>query len=346
MIDRFDPSEELNWYPQSKETKKSHHLQNTIREFYKLDYLYFWLFEETLVTSSKFDEEYLDFVENHVKKKPIFISEKELKKDLVPIFNKWYFENYKIEQFLEASSKFLLAQFHLQHQAYTHQVVCAPSLMEIQLALKNVGKVILKNEFGFAGRGNLIFSLGETFLGDTSRIVLEKFLDRVLDFSILWIDERKIIYQNSVSAKGQYQGSLFEKTLCDDVVAFLLKNQISEEQIFQFLKYLKLLEEFWRSKLDSTKNLNGVADFFIFKDEKNFLHIHPCCEFNPRWSMGRVSFLLFKKIGELSRDYDTWSSFRLDFCNENDYLVPVTKGTKKVLISPKSRKPLVLSINF
>jgi len=348
MIEIFNPAEELNWYSGNSQNKKS------ISEFYNLDYLYLWLFDGVLTTSSSFSRKDLVHIENVLKKQnKIIVNEKaDLHKlDSKKIINKWYF--YHKDEFLRASSKCQLANFNLLHHAYKHPVIVTHSYNELQDFLLKNNKIMVKEDFGFAGRNNRIFEC-ENQNQNQNRlptyheyVVAEKFLNRVLDFSILWIDDQKIIYKNQVSEAGQYRGSHFIRKDHLLIPDFLKDVGLSSEVISLFLLHLLKLESYWKKQINH-QSLNGAADFFIYRDldRNNFLYVHPCCEFNPRWSMGRVAYSLFQRMSKVHSELGNWKKFSLEFCNGINDLNQsnADENSMNYVISPEKRKKLILSV--
>lgn len=292
---RFDPSEELEWLGKKTNTP------------YVLDFLYFFLEDETLATPYHYSRDYLKRVEQITSRVPKY---KNFPRSALRDFkNYWYFPSYTKENFLQLSSKVYLSDFILKNRLNSHYIKTIKSSLDIfQLELENNKKYILKEDHHFAGRGNKIGSGEEIklFLSqkcdslNPNQFVIEEYLNRILDFSIAFINSKKIIiYENKVNKLGQYVGTIIDRRLVDSPSAFFEKIGINKIEIDKFNANLKSLTSFLASKLPEDISLSGSVDFFIYKDSAlNEWRIHPGCEFNARWTMGRVAWALFQKFSK------------------------------------------------
>lgn len=266
-FERFEPNEEGQWYGVFKKSP------------YHLDFLYFFVGEKNLATSEIYSQDYLDYLKRN------WQIEKKISNDEIQQYpNLWYqFTNGK-ENFLELSSKVKLTKKIKSWNVYQHEVYVGS---EFELDLSK--SWYLKADYGFAGRGNRILELhGKTRFDSTKEVVIEEFLDRKIDFSIMILDDHRfLIYQNKVSISGQYQETVIDFSHCFDIEKFLLKFGVESEKIDEFKEIFLKLVNYFQSK--SSTHIQGSFDFFIYKSKES-LAIHPCCEFNPRWTMGRVAW--------------------------------------------------------
>lgn len=271
-FERLDPTEECYWYGGLQKSP------------YSLDYLYFFIGNNGLATERKFSETYLNLLRAYWK------IEKDVTREKIHSYrNFWYFDLYTKDQFLKFSDKVLLANYLKEIDAYEHKVFIGNEIKQNLEIAEHPWYV--KSSHGFSGRGNsLKKSINALELHDgTHNFVVEEYLNRKIDFAITLLENEKIIiYENIVSSGGQYLGTkfLFENT--HDIEKFLASYNISKFKIDTFVFVFEKIRKFYCSQ-NFGKALIGSFDFFIY-ESKNELNIHPCCEFNPRWTMGRVAW--------------------------------------------------------
>jgi len=301
IFERLDPSEECKWYGQPA------------RSPYKLDFLYFYMGSHNLVTKEYFSETYLTSLKNDwgiQKKIQPFDGEASKYK------NAWYFEEYSIDDFLACSSKIELSKFLQQIDAYRHEV-----FITNKAPLRNDNTWYVKSDHGFSGRGNFLLNPQETGKDFDVIAVIEQYLNRVIDFAITILDDDvTIIYKNQVSRGGQYLGTMIDHSNDQDIEKFLSQNRISQSEINRFMMNFEKIKTYFTKVLHG-KKIIGSFDFFIYQKNNEFL-IHPCCEYNPRWTMGRVAWHIsqypkikgFKKFStlfhkDIQKNYQLLSPF-------------------------------------
>lgn len=292
-IFRFDPAEEMNWYlPQAagKANKK-----------YQLDYLLLWLTNQTLSTNYPYTEEYLAFVECMTGVAPQLVPEN------IKYPNFWYFAEFSKLQFLAMSSKINLANFIHKNSWYHHPVIVTDEISRIKKFFEQHQRIYVKSDFGFSGRGNFLITnwsdlvssrLQQIMSSSKKPLMVEKFLTRVCDFSIalgVGAESKNYCYKNFVSEKGQYLGTEIDWENVLDVELFLKQQEVDESETQRFVASFSNLLSWYQSQIGLEVKLQGAFDFFIYRNDTGKLLIHPACEFNPRWSMGRVCLSLLQQ---------------------------------------------------
>lgn len=315
---RFDPSEELMWYDKIKDSP------------YKLDFLLFYLTDHTLVTKCNFSKDYIDYVQNLIGRSVKYVSCND--DELIRFNNFWYYSNYDKNMFLKLSSKVLLAEFILNNHINEHYISTVKSHSDISnLKLADGVRYIVKKDHHFAGRGNYIGYKNEiiNFLNLSFQIcenfnfVVEEYLNRDIDFAVTLTDQgEEVIYQNFVNDKGQYIATKIDNTVAKNFENFLTKFHLNKSKIESFINTFNTIKTYYYSQLVEGEAILGSFDFFLYKDVINGeLIFHPCCEFNPRWSMGRVAWELYKKFSAPNENLATFEfvgkhaiNFRAERC--------------------------------
>ncbi len=273
LFERLDPQEECLWYGMQSKGP------------YMLDYLYFYIGSYNLATKRKFSEKYLGDLKNR------WGIEKITSSAVDPLsHNFWYFDNYSKDIFLKLSDKVRLTKFLKSIKAYKHSVIVGSQPPD-----SNSKHWYVKSAHGFSGRGNFIYAKDVFEKISTQEFVVEEYLNRICDFAITFLDEENcIIYENQVNKTGKYQGTTIEEDTVYNIEKFLLKRSVPKSEIEHFLHTFSEIISFYKQQLNG-KILIGSFDFFIY-EKAGELWIHPCCEFNPRWTMGRVAWELSRNL--------------------------------------------------
>lgn len=267
LFQRFDPLEECSWYGLQKTTP------------YQLDFLYFFVGQKNLATNIHFSVEYLNHLKNHWG-----IEKSITHKDINEFDNFWYFSQYSKEKFLQLSSKINLTKFLLNNDYYNHEVYLGDSNLQINPNKK----WFVKSDFGFSGRNNKILPSDKSHVFETNWVV-EEYLDRCFDFAITFLSKDKfIVYENNVTYSGQYVGTTIDFDICNDLEKFLTQKKVSKHRVDKFRNQFSHIVEYY-SSLVTLGDVVGSFDFFAYL-KNDEIYIHPCCEFNPRWTMGRVAW--------------------------------------------------------
>ncbi len=228
------------------------------------DYLYFFIEGSEFYTRNNFSEEYVKYLDDRFSIKAKFRK----RRPYHQFKNFIYFNDKQANSLLHSKEpffKFLKKQGYFYHEAFiTNESLDRPGY-------------IYKMLTGFSGRG--IF---EDYMKDT--MIVEKKLDRVLDFSIFFHNGELIIYENIVDKTFHYKGSVFDKSNLYDPKAFLHEKSVSGPVIDDFLKILQTSISF------VSGISNGFSiDYFIYRSDGG-LRIHPGCEVNDRKTMGYLFY--------------------------------------------------------
>lgn len=190
-----------------------------------------------------------------------------------------------------------------------------PAVLEAIAAIRQRGhhKVVLKESIGVAGSNAL--RLFEPELLDSQRrwienviasgreIVVEPWLDRVLDFSAqleMTPAGLKLCGYTGLlnDARGQFQGNWaepkFDKSFPAAVLTLLQVTPRAGNEIqFFFTALFKSLE----AELRSVGFLGPLGiDAFVFRAADGAMKLKPVVEINPRYTMGRVTVELMKHV--------------------------------------------------
>jgi uncharacterized ferritin-like protein (DUF455 family) len=174
-------------------------------------------------------------------------------------------------------------------------------------------KIVIKESLGLAGSNAL--RLFEPELLETHRrwiekavenhrqLVIEPWLDRVLDFSVqleMTTDGLKLCgYTGLINdAKGQFQGNVaapgHQKKIPANVIALFTEPPDIAQQLHQLYTNIfdVLQEEFRRVSFLGPAGI----DAFVYRDAAGKIRLKPIVEINPRYTMGRVTVELMKHV--------------------------------------------------
>jgi uncharacterized ferritin-like protein (DUF455 family) len=171
------------------------------------------------------------------------------------------------------------------------------------------GECVLKAPFSTAGRDRRIRSVStplgqeeEEWIAEMLRkqksLVLEPWLDRVVDFSVQYDAEgdgrlrRRGIVVLENSKKGQFRSATvadrFTDFLDEETRRALFEGASSRGHLIEFLD--DWLEPALRELLRSHRYAGPLGvDAFLYRDEAGAVCIKPVVEINPRYTMGRVA---------------------------------------------------------
>jgi len=172
-------------------------------------------------------------------------------------------------------------------------------------------EVVMKAPFGASGRGLVIIKCGENFDGSIRRQVervlekqgevrVEPWLARVLDFSIQYEMEdtglrRLGIIRLENDRRGQFRacvsGTKFCQGMPSELARFLMERALpvyeKESRLVRLIE-TRLCEAGYRGPV-------GV-DAFVYRADNDELNLRQVCEINPRYTMGRLTLELGKKV--------------------------------------------------
>lgn len=226
-----------------------------------------------------------------------------------PLFSKSWSTD-RLREFLAQSKEkeWLCPDWHVGTQEKSY-----PDAMTAIDEIRKRGhlRVAAKALFGMAG-GNLR-RLWESDISDAQKrwirktlasdgaLVVEPWLDRVLDFSIQYEMSRTgLRFLGFVRAvndhRGQYQGSVFAPNFTwgfdPELAAFVSGSggnrlKILSEEIAAFLEPILGISRFCGPV--------GI-DAFVYRDQNKNLRLKPIVEINPRFTMGRVLLELMRHV--------------------------------------------------
>lgn len=175
--------------------------------------------------------------------------------------------------------------------------------------------VVLKAAFGVAGRGHMLVReaelreevrrWAETVLAEEKALVVEPWLDRVMDFSVQYEVSEPMRVKGFTrlhnDARGQFRACSVERRFSEGC---------SDEVLRFFHAHRKLIEHFYRETLPEALGpllaAEGFAgplgvDAMLFRDQDGQLRHQPIVEINPRVTMGRVALDLARQTARGKR---------------------------------------------
>lgn len=229
-----------------------------------------WLLGHQNIYSSRvYDESYLNFIKKITNEKNILVSSEK------PQHYFWGNLN-PLDEMRKLNSKMTSTSFAIENN------LCHESAHLINGPYTLKFDEIAKNPFSFSGRGHYV---GPKQIETNEELIIEKKLERVLDFSALCFKEKTIFYQNIVDERFQYRGSLISQ---QNEIPYFLDETISK----QYIKDLKKIREYFDYGLEYEESYS--VDSFLYKD-KNEVKLYSLCEVNYRSTMGKMAYLLSKK---------------------------------------------------
>ncbi|WPU65964.1 hypothetical protein [Peredibacter starrii] len=274
-----------------------------------LEFLAFFVDERPLITSKKYTEEYLGYVEAITGRKPVLKKEGQAE-------NFWgKLVNLPLEKKLNSkieSSKFIIDQKWCDHTYIIH------SLEELNGLDDRL--YLAKNPFGMSGQNFVTFNKCAVDkvepLLKYGAVIVEPFFDRKYDFShYVFPDGKKICYQNLVDGKFQYRGTLFNNYQNASIENLGFYSEISKTEWDKFQEQLESIISFYRAE----GAVDGFSiDSFVYL-ERGELKIRAMSEINYRRTMGLVCYLLAEKFATTP-----WCAFLLAKATQHK-VIPVDK---------------------
>ncbi|NOY00713.1 MAG: ferritin-like domain-containing protein [Verrucomicrobia bacterium] len=189
-------------------------------------------------------------------------------------------------------------------------VLCR-SLDAVEAELRCLYQAVVKTPFGASGRGLNIIGSSDTLDGSIRRqvervlekqgeVLVEPWLTRELDFSVQYEMEdaglRKLgLVRLENNSRGQFRACVVGTKFCQGMPTELAR--------FLMEKALPVYEEEGRLVRLIEEGLNEVGyrgpvgvDAFVYRDEKGELCLRQLCEVNPRYTMGRLTLELSKRV--------------------------------------------------
>lgn len=297
-----------------------------------LEFLFFFLSQETLWTLKKYSDFYLTYVERVTGKRPLITSTGPYENWWGPLKNreqeKWW--NSKI-----TTSEFLIEQGLCED---TH-ILTAGDQLEF---LKADQTYLMKDPFGMSGQKFQILgtdmSLPEkkqllNSALERGPLIVESWLKRVWDFShYIYSNGERIVYQNLVDQKFQYKGTCFQDYQHSQLKNLSFYLQISDQEWKQFETQLqRVINHFARFPNEAGFSI----DSFIYEDQGR-LKIRLMTEVNYRRTMGRVAFDFAQRFGN-QRPWARLELFKVQNCKE-----PLWEKLRELELKPESTSGLLV----
>lgn len=172
-------------------------------------------------------------------------------------------------------------------------------------------QAVVKAPYGASGRGLMIVESGEKLEGKTRRqvekvlekqgeVLVEPWLSRVLDFSVQYdrggTGLRRVgLTRLENDRRGQFRACLHAQKFCQgmpvELARFLMEEALPVYE--QESPLAGLLEG--RLRQAGYRGAVGV-DAFVYRDRQGNLALRKVCEVNPRFTMGRLTLELGKRV--------------------------------------------------
>ena len=180
-----------------------------------------------------------------------------------------------------------------------------------QLNQQGFDEVVVKAPFGASGRGLSVINSGEKFDGSIQRqmerllekqgeVLVEPWLRRVLDFSVQYemVDaglRRLGLVRLENNHRGQFQSCVVGTKFCQgmptELARFLMEYALPIYD--EGSQLVQLIEE--RLQQVGYRGPVGV-DAFVYRSKEDELILRQVCEVNPRYTMGRLTLELSKRV--------------------------------------------------
>lgn len=256
-----------------------------------LESLALFLSDSPVITSKKYSEAFLTYVEEKTGRRP------QLKRE-GPSVNWWGpLQNIDLERKLnskEMSAELCISEGWCQDTYLISKIEELPSLK---------GKTYLaKNPFGMSGQNFCRVEEGrlenlERMLAQ-GKVVIEPLFDRVYDFShYVFPNGVTIAYENLVDHKFQYRGTKFTDFTHPTVRNLPFYSEIDEREWREFEERLKTIV---RTYTFPERESGFSVDSFVYR-ENGSLKIRALSEVNYRRTMGQTAFDLSLKFGGLRK---------------------------------------------
>lgn len=170
---------------------------------------------------------------------------------------------------------------------------------------------VVKASFGASGRGLMLIKSGENLEGSIRRqvehvlekqgeVLVEPWLKRILDFSVQYEMEdaglRKVgMIRMENDVRGQFRACVHATKFCQgmatELARFLMEEALPNYEEGNLL--VQLIEK--RLRNAGYRGPVGI-DAFVYLDGDEALKLKQVCEVNPRYTMGRLTLELSKRV--------------------------------------------------
>lgn len=200
------------------------------------------------------------------------------------------------------------------------------------LAKEGVAQAVIKAPFAASGRGLILVNCQRAFEGAVARrvqrvlvkqgeVLVEPWLQRVLDFSVQYEMEssglRKVgLIRLHNDGRGQFKSCLFASKFCQGMKPELARFMM--EVSLPVYEEGGALSRGLQAVLQQCDYRGPVGvDAFVYRDETGRLCLRQVCEVNPRYTMGRLTLELGKRVAP-------GHSLKFEICRKKDLVFDQT----------------------
>lgn len=252
-----------------------------------LEFFPLFLSDRPVLSSKKYSETYLSYIEGISGNKPQFVIQGKTEN--------WWGDLKNIDLEKKLNSKELSAQLMIDEK-WCEDTQIINSIHELKI--KPNKQYLAKDPYGMSGQNFVVFTKGEEGkLPQAKLLIIEPLFERKWDFSHYVFNDQVICYENVVDERFQYKGSLFQDISATNVQNLSFYSEISREEWDKFQQALKRIIAFYK---EAGAPHSYSIDSFVYKTPTGY-KIRFLSEINYRRTMGRTAYeLSLKYAGEKS----------------------------------------------
>lgn len=246
-----------------------------------LEFLSFFLVNDSILSSKKYSDTYLDYIQDVTGHRPVIEKSGKAKN--------WWGSLSDLKRERELNSKVTSTKLSIE-RGWTPDAHIISDHSEILELIPGV-TYLVKDPYGMSGRGFSIIQNASEIKLQHKTLIVEPLLKRKYDFSTyVFPDGKMVTYENLVDSKFQFKGSIFiEKG--EDLINLPFYNEISILEWEQFIQRRNEIVEQFQTGLAPGFSIDSFA-----YEEDGELKIHCLSEVNVRRTMGLTAYEIGMKL--------------------------------------------------